>query len=222
MGNYGRFQANPPTLTNNQTLQWHEVDAAGNLKIGGGGPALSASDEVGNPLPIAGLDYAGDAIKIVAVDSSARTLVVGAAVDGAPASGAPVRIGGKDGTGNTQDILTTPAGVLEAEMQGTGINVAASTYYNAAVSADVDAAVAAAAGVRLVGFAVRETAGAAAVFAIVNGATGAAAGKVFPVNLAANESTSEWLHPGIACASGISIDWVSGAFAIALHYATVV
>lgn len=148
--------------------------------------------------------------------------VMGTVADGAAVSGNPLRIGGKDGSGNTQDILTTTAGVLQAEMQGTGINVAASTYYNAAVSADVDAAVAAVTGLRLVGLAVRETAGATAVFAIVNGATGAAAGKVFPVNLAANESTSEWLHPGIACASGISIDWVSGAFAIALHYAVAV
>jgi hypothetical protein len=109
-----------------------------------------------------------------------------------------------------------------AAVGGAGINVAASAYYNAAVSADVDAAVSAVAGLRLVGFAVRETAGATASFALVNGATGAAAGKVYPVNLAANESTSEWLHPGIACASGISIDWISGAFAIALHYAAVV
>jgi hypothetical protein len=39
-------------------------------------------------------------------------IVTGQAADGAAVSGNPVRVGGKDGSGNTQDILTDTSGVL--------------------------------------------------------------------------------------------------------------
>lgn len=181
-----------PTLSANQTTQYRRVDGAGATVVTG------------------------------TVSSSGTATVSGPAADGAAVSGNPVRIAGKDGSGNTQDIITTTAGVVLSEPQGTGMNVAASTYYNAAVSADVDAAVAAGAGTRLMGFSCRETAGAVAVFKIVNGATGAGANKVQVVALAANESTGDWFGPqGIACASGISVDWVSGALEITLNYVVV-
>lgn len=59
--------------------------------------------------------------------------------------------------------------VISTEPQGTGLNVGASVDVNTAIVADVDAAVAAAAGLRLVGFACRESAAtaAAATFVIV-------------------------------------------------------
>ena len=91
---------------------------------------------------------------------------------------------------------------------------------NSAVVADVDAAVGAATGLRLIGFSARETAGATAQFHVVNGATGAAGTKITRVNLAANESAREWWWPGIDAASGISIDWVSGTIDIELYHLT--
>ena len=73
----------------------------------------------------------------------------------------------------------------------------------------------------MMGWSARESHGTAAIatFVIVNGATGAAAGKVAYVELAANTSTSEWYGPnGIACPLGISIDWIAGLVDVVLHY----
>lgn len=97
------------------------------------------------------------------------------------------------------------------------------TDINAAVTADVDAAVAAAVGLRLMGFSVRESAGSPAVAAakIVNGATGAAVGKVAEIGLVASAGQQAWFGPhGIPCPLGISIDWIAGALDIILYYKT--
>jgi len=97
---------------------------------------------------------------------------------------------------------------------------AVSVDVNSAVVADVDAAVGAATGLRLIGFSARETASATAEFHIVNGATGAAGTKIVRVTLAANESAREWFWPGIDAASGISIDWVSGSIDVDIYNLT--
>lgn len=94
---------------------------------------------------------------------------------------------------------------------------------NAGISADVDAAVATATGLRLVGFACRESAGsaAAAAFDIVHGATGDGGDKVIPVELAANESKGPiWFADGIPMEDGISINVVSGTVDVTLFYKT--
>lgn len=104
---------------------------------------------------------------------------------------------------------------------GGGINAAASVDVNDAIIADVDAAVAAVAGLRLIGFACRESAAtaAAATFRIVHGATAVAGTTLVPVELAANESTREWYGPdGIACAGGLSIDHIAGTVDVELFY----
>lgn len=91
------------------------------------------------------------------------------------------------------------------------------------VTADVDAAVAANGTLRLMGYSVRENKATAAVaaFSIVNGATGAAAGKVVYVEKVADSSETQWFGPdGIACPLGISIDFESGEFDIAIYYKT--
>jgi hypothetical protein len=95
---------------------------------------------------------------------------------------------------------------------------------NAGVAADADAAVAADANLRLMGLGWRESHGtpAAAAFNVVNGATGAADGKVFPVEVAANASSWAWFGPqGIPCPLGISIDWIAGLVDVYLYYAIV-
>jgi len=100
--------------------------------------------------------------------------------------------------------------------------VAATADVNATLAADVDGAVAAAAGLRLMGWAAYETTGAAvASLIIVEGATGAGGTALIPVTLAANESRADWYGPGgIACASGLSIDYLAGTPTIVLYYAT--
>lgn len=92
---------------------------------------------------------------------------------------------------------------------------------NAAVTADIDAAISADPNLRLMGYSCRESAGAPAVagFQIVNGATGNAANKVVEQELAANESNTEWFGPdGIECPLGISVNFLAGEFDVDLFY----
>lgn len=129
------------------------------------------------------------------------------------------------GTGGAAHVLLAAGTANIGGITGTGIMVAASVDVNSAVNADVDAAVAAVAGLRLVGFAARESAGTAAVatFIIVHGATGAGGTAVVPVELKADESTREWFGPdGIACPNGISVDWIVGTVDVHLFFKVVV
>ena len=118
-----------------------------------------------------------------------------------------------------------PAGTnIIGGITGAGIHAAASADVNLAIVADVDAAIAAAIGLRLVGFAAKESAAtaAAATFTIVHGATGAGGTALVPVELSANESTRDWFGPeGIAVPNGVSIDWVAGTVDIVLFYKVV-
>lgn len=96
---------------------------------------------------------------------------------------------------------------------------AASVQVNLAIVADVNAAVAAVAGLRLMGYAVRETAAAVANVVIVHGATVGASTYLVPVKLAANESKVHNFGPdGLACPNGISIDWVAGTLDVIIYY----
>lgn len=111
--------------------------------------------------------------------------------------------------------------ITSTETTGFGINAAALVSVNTGNTANVDAVIAAAAGLRLVGFAARESAvtAAAATFIIVHGATAAGGTSVVPVELAANESAREWFGPeGINCANGISISIVAGTVDVNLFY----
>lgn len=89
---------------------------------------------------------------------------------------------------------------------------------NAGKSADVDASVAAAAGLRLMGYYATSSGG--AVLAIVHGATVGAGDSVIPVNIAANGNPSAWFPEGIPMPNGISLDRVSGTFDCTLFYRT--
>ena len=94
---------------------------------------------------------------------------------------------------------------------------------NAAVTADVDAAVAAATGLRLMGFSARESDGTPAVATakIVNGATGSAAGKIVEIGLIASDSKTAWFGPhGIPAPLGLSIDHIAGTLDVILYYRT--
>lgn len=90
---------------------------------------------------------------------------------------------------------------------------------NAGKSADVDAAVAAAAGLRLMGYAARSAAG--AVFEIVHGATADAGDAIIPVGLAAAVGETRWLGEGIPVPNGISLNRASGTFDCTLFYKTI-
>ena len=74
-------------------------------------------------------------------------------------------------------------------------------------------------GMRLCGFAVRESAavGAAATFILRHGVSSAAP-LLIPVELLANESAREYWWPGINADAGVWIDWIAGEFDIALFY----
>lgn len=108
---------------------------------------------------------------------------------------------------------------VQSESQGATVDV------NTGVTADVDAAVAAATGLRLMGYSVRESAGtaAAAALSIKHGATGAGGTYVARINLAADESERMWFGPdGIdVAANGISIDWEAGTIDVDIWHKTV-
>jgi hypothetical protein len=87
---------------------------------------------------------------------------------------------------------------------------------NAGKSADVDAAVAAAAGLRLVGWVARSTAG--ATLEIVHGATADGGAAVVPIELPATGMSSGWLAEGIPMPNGISINRSAGTFDCTLFY----
>jgi hypothetical protein len=95
---------------------------------------------------------------------------------------------------------------------------------NAAVAADVEPAIAAATGLRLVGYSCRESDGtpAVAAFNIIHGATVSGGDALIPVELAANGSDLKWFGPeGIAFPNGISIEHLAGTFDVTLFYKVV-
>jgi hypothetical protein len=92
----------------------------------------------------------------------------------------------------------------------------AETYASVSLAADVDAAVAADANLRLMGF----SAWGALICRIVDGATGAGGSNLVFVDLGATETDTRWFGPnGISARDGLSIDWTSGAGFINLHWA---
>ncbi|MGZ5029032.1 MAG: hypothetical protein ACXWAT_10150 [Methylobacter sp.] len=104
---------------------------------------------------------------------------------------------------------------------GSGLFAASLVQNNDAIVADVNAAVAAQAGLRLMGYSAKESAGtpAAATFAIKHGATVAGGTDVVYQNFAASGSTLQWFgDSGIACPNGISLDWLTGQVDVAIFY----
>lgn len=107
-------------------------------------------------------------------------------------------------------------------ISGGGIMVAATAVEVVSGTGNV-AAVAATAGLRLLGYAIRES-GAPAATATVYFRNGALVGDplIDPVVLAPGESTREWFGPqGKAAASGIFVHRVSGTTHMTVHYAVV-
>lgn len=99
--------------------------------------------------------------------------------------------------------------------------VLVSVYTAAASAADVEPAVAAAGGLRLVGWSIRESAGSEAVATarIMNGATVGGGTAVAQIELAASNSKDHWMWPGVDCRNGISIDRIAGTYDICIYYA---
>ena len=96
---------------------------------------------------------------------------------------------------------------------GSGLFAPSQVNVRTAVVADVDAAVAATPGLRLMGYSSKESAGtpAAATFKIVHGATGAGGTSLVHINHALSTSSTQWFGPdGIAVPNGLSIDLITG------------
>lgn len=119
-------------------------------------------------------------------------------------------------TGNPTEVVGTGGAI-----KTTSASAAASIDSNLLITANVDAAVAAATGLRLMGYSAKESAAApaAATGVIVIGATGAGGTPVVNLNFAASESETVWFGPdGIDAAAGISIDWLTGRFDCQIFY----
>lgn len=136
----------------------------------------------------------------------------------------PASVVGKDATTGLPTPTEQTGGAIHMHDKGTGAMAAASVDVNDALVADVEPAVAAAAGLRLMGFACREidAVPAVATFRIIHGATVGGGTVVVPVELAANESKSQWFGPdGIDVPNGISIDWIVGTVDVEIFHKTV-
>lgn len=72
------------------------------------GPNAVGAVPTEDPVQMSAFD--GTNVRRVLSDTSGRGRAVGAAADGAAVAGDPVRIAGKDGSGNTQDLLTDAGG----------------------------------------------------------------------------------------------------------------
>lgn len=96
---------------------------------------------------------------------------------------------------------------------------------NEGISADVEPAVSAVSGLRLIGWAMRESDGTPAVATIrlMNGATVSAGTGIITVELAANESKNAWYGPeGIDSENGITIDRIAGTVDVYIYHKTLV
>ena len=164
----------------------------------------------------------------------AGTQVEGTVASDGVLAGNPVRIGGAvddtsptaAGEGDVRDFRSSPEGNLLVESYfGNGsVHQAASVDTNEGISADVEPAVAAAAGLRVVGWVARETAGSAAVatFRIMNGADVACGVGIVGIELSANQSAGDWYGPeGLDVANGLTIDIIAGTVDVYLYHKTI-
>lgn len=107
----------------------------------------------------------------------------------------------------------------DGELANNGSLFKASVDENIGVTADVDAAVAAQAGLCLVGYSCREKVSGVAAFNIIHGATGTTGDQVVNVRLSGDMVDSAFLgETGIDCSNGISIELLAGNADITIHY----
>ena len=172
---------------------------------GAGSGGLTDAELRATPVPVSGT---------VTSNAGTGTFVVG---DGAGALNTIV-----DSGAVTATLAAETTKVIGTVNQGTSPWVSANSAATPslqAVTADVDAAVAAATNLRLRGIIYSETAGAAASFRIVHGATVGGGTVVIPIITMVGTSSAYMTFPdGIAVASGVSIDWVSGTLSIVVLY----
>lgn len=91
------------------------------------------------------------------------------------------------------------------------------TTTNIAAASGDEAGVAATANMRLMGFSIKETAGAVATLSLHNG-TSASGTALAYVNFAAAGSTTQWFGPqGIPCPLGVWIERLTGSTAVILY-----
>lgn len=137
-------------------------------------------------------------------------------------SGNPKKIGGKASTTAPTAVSANDRVNAWFTLQGVQVTVTPPCLVdeNLAVSADVNAAVAAATGLRLLGYTWRETAAGAFNFRLVNGPTVAGAVNfIANVRGAADTSGFQWIGwPGIPADSGITIDHIAGTFDLQIFY----
>ena len=89
--------------------------------------------------------------------------------------------------------------------------------HNDAIVADVDAAVVASAGLRLLGWNALATVTGS--FRIKNAATGAGGTRLASSGAVAGTSIGEWYGPrGLPAPNGLSIDWILGTWDIELYF----
>jgi hypothetical protein len=207
----GRLQRIAQRLTSLIALLPTALGAGGGLKVDGSGTALPVSGTVGvsGTVPVSGTFW--QATQPVSGSVAATQVGTWTVQPGNTANTTAWKV---DGSGVTQPISGTVT--ANAGTNTSTAALAAATPVDAGDEAATDEAIAGAAtGLRLIGFSARETTAAAvAVFNIRHGTSNAGAILV-SVSLGPNESAREWYGPdGIAAASGIWLERVSGTIQV--------
>lgn len=192
-----------PDYTAGDTVELTKVTDIGAYAPQAQGTAADGAAAVGNPVVVAGVDGSGNVQSLLTATDGSQ-LIQGMAADGAAASGNPVQIGGKDGSGNVQALKTGTDGTARNEIAdgATPVELASGT-------GDAQA-IAAAAGLRLFGFSVRENAGGAATAILYHGTANTDPPIAF-LSLASGAVQIQWFgDKGIAIPNGLFVDRLSG------------
>jgi hypothetical protein len=172
------------------------------------GNAADGAASVGNPVQVAGKDGSGN-VQALLTGTDGSQLIQGIVADGVAASGNPVQIGGKDGSGNIQSVRTGTDGSERVEIMDGATPVDATPVEVASGTGDAQA-IAAATGLRLFGFSVRENAAGAATAILYHGTANTDPPIAF-LSLASGAVQIQWFgDKGIAIPNGLYVDRLSG------------
>lgn len=130
--------------------------------------------------------------------------IQGTAANGATASGNPLQIGGKDGSGNARSLAAATSGALLIEVNLPAI----ATPANLDTTAD-EQAVYATPGLRFCGWSVKENASGAALVIIRHGVSDTDP-ILKVIKLAADSADFNYFDPGIGAENGIFVERASG------------
>lgn len=210
--------ASAPTYSEGNAVPL-STDLAGNLRVTPTPTvgATTAADNLANPstgvqtIALASV-YDGSTWDRLRGDSTGGAYVQGASADGAAVAGNPVRVAGKDGSGNTQDVLTDTSGNVGVQTAVPRTSGGYSTFHLASAASTNATSVKASAG-QLYGYTLLNTNASIRYLAFHNTAGTPTAGSsvFFKMGIPALGGANVVFPAGVAFSTGIAITTITGA-----------